>query len=162
MADTLTERAVIQRGVNLVTDTTAETKSAVADMSGFDEVTFVVELEDVDAAAVLTFTVKENTANSTTSPTPTAVTLTDIPVNSVTGVITNGALVLTESTANLDQKTVIITVNHSVLTKRYCFLSITATVESYEVNSITIIKSRPKSLPVTQGSNVVAAAQAAA
>jgi hypothetical protein len=162
MADLLTERAVIQRGCNLVTDTTAETKSAVADMSGFDEITFAVELEDVDAAAVLTFTVKENTANSTTSPSPTTVTLTDIPINSVTAVITTGALVITESSANIDQKTILITVSHSALSKRYVFLSITAATESYEVNSITIIKTRAKSLPVSQASNVVAAAQAAA
>jgi hypothetical protein len=44
-------------------------------MADYDELTFLVRLGDVDAAAVLTFAVKENSASSTSSPTPTAVTL---------------------------------------------------------------------------------------
>lgn len=154
------EANAIQRGSDLVTDTTSETKSAVADMEGFDEITFAVELgDDVDTAAVLTFAVKENTADSTTSPSPTAVALTG---ESGLGTITSGNLVVTESAGNITKKTVLISVARSAMTKRYVFLSITATVESYVVNAITIIKSRSKALPVTQPSNVVSLAYAAA
>lgn len=149
----------IQLGSDLVADTTSETLSAVEDMSGFDEVTFLVKLGDVDAAAVLTFTVKENTASSTSSPTPTQVTLTGTSTN---GTITSGSLVITESSGNIDDKIFAITVAHSSMTKRYVFLSITATVESYEVDSIITLKGKPKALPVTQPSDVYATAQAAA
>lgn len=155
--DRFPQSNVIVRGCNLVTDTTAETKSAVADMEGFDELTFVIELEDVDAAAVLTLAVKENTANSTTSPTPTGITLT---TESGLGAISSGNLVITESSGNLDQKTIVLNVAKNAISKRYIFLSITAATESYEVNSITIIKSRARNVPVTPASNVVAYAYA--
>lgn len=145
----------IQLGSDLVADTTAETKSAVEDMAGFEEITFLVKLGDVDAAAVLTFAVKENTANSTTSPTPTAVALDAVSA----GALTSGNLVLTESSGNLDDKIVAITVKHSKLTKQYVFLSITATVESYEVDAIITVKSCPKARPVTQPSDVGAVAR---
>lgn len=154
------ENAKITLGKDLVADTTSETLSAVADMANFDEVTFVVKFGDVDAAAVLTLAVKENTANSTSSPTPTAVTL--VNVSSAAGVITSGNLVLTESGNNLDDKIVLITVKRNALSKRYVFLSITATVESYEVDYIGITQSCPRTIPVTQSSDVVATANAAA
>lgn len=147
-------------GSDLVADTTAETLSAVADGAGFDQTTFLVKLGDVDAAAVLTFAVKENTASSTSSPTPTAVALDRIS-SSVSGVITSGNVVLTESSGNLDGKIVLITVTHSGASKRYLFLSITATVESYEVGFIGIIQSRSRTVPVTQSSDVVASASLA-
>lgn len=152
----LYENVVSQRGANLVADTTSETDSAVADMEGFDEIQFEVELGDVDAAAVLTFAVKENTANSTSSPTPTAVALT--AVKSGLGSVATGNLVITESSGNLDNKTIIISVQRAQLSKRYCFLAITATVESYEVNAINIRKVKARSLPVTQPSNVASIA----
>ena len=110
-----TEQNEIHLSSDLVADGTSEVLTAVEDMEGFDEITFIVDLGDVDAAAVLTFTVKENTANSTSSPTPTAVT--------------DAAAVLTESGGNLDDKLVVINVKGRGLTKRYVFLSITATVE---------------------------------
>lgn len=154
------ENAKITLGKDLVADTTSETLSAVADMAGFDEVTFLCKFGDVDAAAVVTFTVKENTASSTSSPTPTAVTLSLGSTNTVTGVITSGALVLTESSANLDDKIVAITVKKSALTKRYVFLSVTVTAESYEMDFIGIVQTCARTLPVSQSSDVVATAYA--
>ena len=152
------ENNLITRGTNAVADTTSETTSAVVDMAQHDEVTFIVELGDVDTAAVMTFAEKENTASSTSSPTPTAVTL--VTSTGDEGAISSGNLVITEDSANLDNKTIVITVAKSVLSKRYCFLSITATVESYECNAITIIQSRAKAVPVTQSSSVVGLAYA--
>lgn len=157
--DLFIERNQIQLGKDLVADTTDETLSAVEDMQGFDEITFLVKLGDVDAAAVLTFAVKENTAASTSSPTPTAVALDAVSA----GALTSGNLVVTESGGNLDDKIIAITVKGSKLTKRYVFLSITAATESYEVDSIITIKGgRVGSLPVTQPSDVYATAQGAA
>ncbi len=150
----LTENYILLAGNDLVADTTSETDSSVVDMANSDEVTFLVRLGDVDAAAVLTFTVKENTASSTSSPTPTAVSMTAASVaGAVTPVMTTGAAVFTESSGNLDQKLIAVTVKRQVLTKQYVFLAITATVESYEVNSLVIVKNS-KELPVTQGTTV--------
>ena len=160
MASLWHERNVVTLGKDLVSDTTSETLSAVADGAGYDSTTFLVKLGDVDAAAVLTFAVKENTASSTSSPSPTAVTL-DRITSSVSGVITSGNVVLTESSGNLDDKIILITVKHSGQSKRYVFLSITATVESYEVDFIGIIQSDARVEPVTQSSDVVASASLA-
>lgn len=156
MGATLTDLYAVSLGKGAVADTTSETLSAVEDCEGFDEVDYIVQFGDVDAAAVITFTPKENTANSTSSPTPTAVALTE---ESGIGGITAGANVITESGGSLDNKTVIITVGGSQLTKRYQFLSITASVESYEIVAITTIKRKARTLPVTQPAVVVSVAK---
>lgn len=154
----LPEVVQVQLGKDLVADGTAEVLSTVEDMEGFDEITFAVKLGDVDAAAVLTFAVKENTADSTSSPTPTAVALTSVSA----GALTSGNLVVTESSGNIDDKIILITVARSAITKRYVFLSITATVESFEIDAIVTLKSKPRTLPVTQPSDVYAFAKAVA
>lgn len=159
MADTFLERNCISLGKTLVADGTAEVLTAVEDMSGYDEITFLVLHGDVDAAAVMVYTVKENTASSTSSPTPSTITGTVVTGTGAT--ISTGALTITEASGNLDNKILAITVSHSALSKRYVFLSITCTVESHEINGIFTIKSRAKSLPVTQPSDVVATLQAA-
>jgi hypothetical protein len=156
--DLFTQENVISIGKVAVADTTSETTTAVLDMQGFDEATFIVQFADVDAAAVLTFTVKENTASSTSSPTPTAVTLT---AETGSGAISSGTDVFTESGGNLDNKLVVINVAKNAMTKRYLFLSITVADESYELASITSIKSRPRVKPVTQSSDVLSLATAA-
>lgn len=160
MADTFLERNVITLGKDLVADGTAEVLTAVEDMAGYDEITFLVKHGDVDAAAVMTYTVKENTASSTSSPTPTTITGTIVTGTGAT--ISSGALTITESSGNLDDKIIAITVKHSSLSKRYVFLSITCSAESHEIDSIITIKSCPRTLPATQSSDVVATMQAAA
>lgn len=153
----LPEVAKFTLAKDLVADGTAEVLTAVHDMEGFDELTFVVDLGDIDAAAVLTFAVKENTASSTSSPTPTAVALTSVSA----GALTSGNLVVTESSGNLDDKLIVLTVARSTITKRYVFLSITATVESFEIDSILAIQRLARTLPVTQSSDVYAVGKAA-
>lgn len=159
MADTFLERNCISLGKTLVADGTSEVLTAVEDMSGYDEITFIILHGDVDAAAVMTYTVKENTASSTSSPTPTTITGTVVTGTGAT--IATGALTITESSGNLDNKILAITVSHSALSKRYVFLSITCATESHEVNGIITIKGRAKSLPVSHSSDVVATMQAA-
>lgn len=151
----LCDEIQFQLGSDLVADGTAEVLTGVEDMAGFDEVLFLVKLGDVDAAAVLTFAVKENTASSTSSPTPSAVALDAVSA----GALTSGNLVVTEASANLDDKLIVINVAKSKITKRYIFLSITATVESFEIDSIVTIKHRARTLPVTQPSDVYAVAR---
>lgn len=152
----LSDQVVTSLGSGAVADTTSETLTGVEDMAGFDGIRYIVSLGDVDAAAVLTFQPKENTASSTSSPTPTAVSLAAATVGgTVTGVVTTGALVITESNGNLDNKTIIIDILKSPMSKRYQFLSITAATESYEVVSIITEKYNTRSVPVSQASVVV-------
>lgn len=158
------ENMKLTLGKDLVADTTAETDTAVEDMTGFDEITWFVLFGDVDPLAVITFAVKENTASSTSSPTPTAIALTALPTNpsAVAAVLTSGNAVATEASANLDDKIVAITVRRQALTKQYCFLAITATVESYEIDKILCVKRCAHSVPVSQGTDVALIATAAA
>lgn len=158
MTALFTEKHQIQLGSDLVADTTSETLSTVEDMAGYDEITFLVKLGDVDAAAVLTFAVKENSASSTSSPTPTAVAQTAVSA----GALTSGNLVVTESSGNLDDKIIAVNIKRNAMTKQYVFLSITATTESYEVDSIITVKSDTRGVPVTQPSDVYAVGKAAA
>lgn len=160
MNGTFIERNRISLGKTLVADGTAEVLSAVIDMNDYDELTFLILHGDVDAAAVMTYTVKENTANSTSSPTPTAITGTVVSGTGAT--IASGALTITESSGNLDNKLLAITVSKQAISKRYVFLSITCTVESHEINGIICVQSKPRTLPVTQSSDLVATLQAAA
>lgn len=158
MSGLFTELNKITVGSDLVADGTAEVTTAVVDMTGFEEVTFIVDLGDVDAAAVLTFAVKENSADSVSSPAPTAVALTDVSA----GTLTSGNLVVTESSGNIDDKLIILNVKRNSMTQRYVFLSITATVESFEIDSIITIQSAARTLPVTQSTDVYSVGSAAA
>lgn len=158
----LSDAIVTSLGSGAVADTTAETTTAVEDMQGFDGIRYIVSLGDVDASAVLTLQPKENTASSTSSPTPTAVSLTNgVVAGAVTAVITTGAVVLTESSSNLDNKTIVIDVKRLNMSERYQFLSITAATESYEIVSIITEKYHTRSRAVSQSSDVVSYVKAA-
>lgn len=160
MSNLILEECEIDRVELAVADGTAETTTDVIDMEGYSKLLYIVTLGDVDAAAVLTFAPKENTADSVSSPTPTAVTL-DTVSDSISGVITAGALVLTEDSGNLDNKTILVEVDGASISERYQFLSITTTVESYEVVSVIAVKGGARNVPVTQNADVVSVAHAA-
>lgn len=154
MGSMMWETEVITLGKDLTADGTAEALTAVEDMNGYDEIEWRVWHGDVDAAAVMVYTVKENTASSTSSPTPTAVTLTGAAGTGAT--ISSGTGTITESSGNLDDKCIRICVAHQLLTKRYVFLSITCTVESHEIDKIECVKRRARNTPITQSSDVAA------
>lgn len=154
MTSLMFEEEVVTLGSDLVSDGTSEVTTAVEDMQDYDEIEFRVWHGDVDAAAVMTYTAKENTASSTSSPTPTAITLTNASGTGAT--ISSGAGTITESSGNLDDKCIRINIPKHKLSKRYVFLSITATVESFEIDKIETVKRRARNLPVTQSSDVAA------
>ena len=156
MAMLFHEAFEIHLGSDLVADTTAETTTTVEDMQGFDAITYLVKLGDVDASAALTFTAKENTASSTSSPTPTNVTIDA----TTAGTLTSGTVVYTESGGDMDDKIIAITVYGSSMSKRYQFLSVTAATESYEIDSIITLKHRARTTAVTQPSDLLIAASA--
>lgn len=146
----------ISIGKDLVADGTSEVLTAVFDMQDWGEITFLVDHGDVDSAAVMTYTVKENTASSTSSPTPTAVTIGTVSA----GTITSGALVITNTPDTLlDDKIICINVSKQAITKRYVFLSITCSAESHEVDSIIAIQSKPRKLAFTQSTDVYSIAK---
>lgn len=154
MASMLWEEEVVTLAKVAVADGTSEVTTAVEDMQNYDEVEWTVAHGDVDTAAVMTYTVKENSASSVSSPTPTAVTLTGAAGTGAT--ISSGSGTITESSGNLDNKLIRVNVAHQTLTKRYAFLSITCATESHEVLAITCRKRRSRAVPVTQSSDVAA------
>lgn len=70
----LSKSTKLTRVANSAVAATTDVTSSVLDMSGFDGVMFFAMLGDVTSGSVLQLTVKQNTANSTSSPTPTAIT----------------------------------------------------------------------------------------
>ncbi len=144
---------------------TSEVKSAVADMQGFDEITYTLTFGDNVSGSVVTIAAKENTANSTTSPSPTAITLTlgsSLSTLGTAAVITNGSLVVTAGTSDTDSKIVIITLKKSAMSKRYQFLSVTPATQNAIIDSIIIEQRSAKAEPVTQSADVIATAYAVA
>lgn len=157
----LSEKVVTSLGSGAVADTTSETTTAVEDMQGFDGIRWIVSFGDVDASAVLTLQPKENSASSTSSPTPTAIDVSNATLGgTVTPVITTGAVVITEASGNLDNKTVIVDVQGAMFSKRYAFLSITATTESYEIVSIVTERYKARDLVTSVDGDVVTQAYA--
>lgn len=120
---------------------TTSITSSVLDMSGFDSVVFIALLGDVTTGSVLSLTVKENTANSTSSPTPAA--------------ITGGATAdFTADTTSADSKLLISDVMRPDM--RYVFCVLARGTANAVVNSILAIQYNAKSLPVTQSTDVIA------
>ena len=158
----LSDGVVTSLGKGAVADGTSEVLTAVEDMQGFDGIRFIVAFGDVDVAAVLTLQPKENTASSTSTPTPTAINISNgVVAGAVTAVITTGASVLTESSGNLDNLIAVVDVKKNEMSKRYVFLSITATVESFEIVSITTERYHARDLPVSLDSDIVSYVKAA-
>lgn len=145
----------IKEGFPDQTAGTSEVKTAVIDAADAEEIAFLVHFGDVTSGSVITCTVKENTANSTTSPTPTTVTLDD--ESSSLGVITSGSLVITAGASDVDDNYAIISVAGSALSKRYVFLSVTPATQNAAFNGCTMLVKRRIS-PVTQTADVIATA----
>lgn len=153
---------------NLAAAGQSEVKSAVVDMGsgeGFNDLIYAVVFGDNVSGSVITITAKENTANSTTSPTPTSISLTLESSGSGLGtaaVVTNGSLVVTAATSDTDQKIVLVEVKGSAMSKQYQFLSVTPATQNAVIAAIIPIVLPSRSEPVTQPSDVIAIAYAAA
>lgn len=133
----------ISRVMNAVVAGTSEQDSTVLDMTGFDAVLFIALLGDVTSGSVITLTVKENSANSTSSPTPTAVT------NAATAAYTAGA-------TDADNAALIVDVVRP--TKRYVFAALTRTTQNAPIDGMIAIQYRTRDIPVSLDATVLAAA----
>lgn len=143
MRTSLLKDCKITRVANAAAAGTSEVLTSVLDMTGYDGVLFVAALGDVTATSVVTLTAKGNTASSTSSPTPTDVT------DGVTAAFTAGA-------SDADNKLLVVDVVRP--SQRYVFASLTRTTANAVVDGIIAIQYRGRSLPVTQGSTVLASA----
>lgn len=138
----LTQNVKIDRVANAAAAAQTAVTSSVIDMAGYDGVAFFALLGDVAATSVLTLTAKENTANSTTTPTPTA--------------ITGGASTFTAAASDADNKVLGVDVVRP--TKRYVFAVLTRTTADAVVDGILAVRYRGKSLPISN-SDLLALAQ---
>lgn len=125
-----------------------EVLTSVYDMTGYDAIEAVACLGDVTSGSVLTLTMKENTASSTSSPSPTAVT------GAASSAFTAGA-------SDADSKLIKVGATHAALSKRYVFFSLTRTAQNAVVNCILVRRYRARVQPVTVHADVIASAYAA-
>lgn len=141
----LLKDAKISRVMNAVAAGTSAQNTSVVDMAGFDSVMFIALLGDVVSGSVLTLTVNENTANSTSSPTPTAVT------NGATAAYTAGA-------SDADNTMLVVDVHN--ITKRYVYATLTRTTQNAPIDGVICIQYNARSVPQTLDASILAAALA--
>ena len=130
---TVVEAAAAAGQTELVTD--------VLDMTGYEGVMFLALTGDVTATSVLTLTVKGNSANSVTTPTPVTQKATDA---------------FTAGAATADSKVLLVDVYKPAL--RYVFGSLTRTTADAIVGGIIAIQYNAKTKPTTQDASVIASA----
>lgn len=115
-----------------------ELVSDVLDMQGWDGVMFIAMLGDVTDTSVLTLTVKGNTANSTSSPTP----------------VTQGSATFTAGATDADSKVLAVDISNPML--RYAFASLTRTAANAVVGGVIAIQYHAHLKPTTQDATVIA------
>lgn len=130
---TVVEAAAAAAQTELVTD--------VLDMSGYEGVMFIALTGDVTATSVLTLTVKGNTANSVSTPTPVTQKATDA---------------FTAGAADADSKVLMVDVYKPAL--RYVFGSLTRTTADAIVGGIIAIQYNARTKPTSQDATVIASA----
>lgn len=130
---TVVEAAATAATTELVTD--------VLDMSGFEGVMFIALTGDVTASSVLTLTVKANSANSVSSPTPVT--------QKATAAFTAGA-------SDADSKVLMVDVYQPTL--RYVFGSLTRADQNAVIGGIIAIQYGAHNKPTTQAASVIASA----
>lgn len=130
---TVVEAAAAAAQTELVTD--------VLDMQGYDGVMFIALTGDVTTASVLTLTVKGNSANSVSSPTP---------------VTQKATAAFTADGTSADSKVLMVDVYEPAL--RYVFASLTRTAADAVIGGIIAIQYCADQRPTTQHATVIASA----
>lgn len=127
------EAAAAAAQTELVTD--------VLDMSGYEGVIFMALTGDVTSGSVLTLTVKGNSANSVSSPTP---------------VTQKASTAVTAGATDSDSKVIMVDVYKPPL--RYVFGSLTRTTQDAIVGGIIAIQYGAGLKPTSQDATVIASA----
>ena len=121
---------------------TSTVTSSVVDMAGYDACRFICVTGDATSGTVLTLTVKSNTANSTSSPTP----------------VTEGSSTVTSlTTTDCDEKILIVDVIKPG--GRYVFATLGRATQNCVMNTLICELYRAKAVPVTADTTVVASAK---
>lgn len=115
---------------------------SVLDMQGYDSVCFIALLGDVTSGSVLTLTAKENTANSTTVPTP----LVDPDVATYTAA----------SASDADNKLLALDIQKP--RNRYIFPVLTRTAQDAVVDGILAIQYNSQNKPLLTQAGILAMA----
>lgn len=115
-----------------------ELVSDILDMQGWDGAMFIALLGDVSDTSVLTLTVKGNSANDASTPTP----------------VSQGAATFTAGASNADSKALIVDIGNPML--RYIFASLTRTTANAVVNGIIAIQYNAAMKPTSQDATVIA------
>jgi len=131
MKVTVVEAAAAAAQTELVTD--------VLDMSGYEGVIFIAITGDVTSGSVLTLTVKGNSANSVSSPTPVTQDATDA---------------FTAGASDADSKVLMVDVYKPTL--RYMFGSLTRTTQDAVIGGIIAIQYGAGLKPTSQAASVIA------
>lgn len=120
---------------------TTELVTDVLDMQGYEGVMFLALTGDVTNASVLTLTVKGNSANSVSSPTPVTQKATDA---------------FTAGATDADSKLLMVDVYKPTL--RYMFASLTRADQNAAIGGIIAIQYCSRVQPTTQDATVIASA----
>lgn len=122
---------------------TSTVTSSVVDMTGYNACRFVCTTGDATSGTVLTLTVKSNTANSTSSPTP----------------VTEASSTVTSASAtDCDEKILIVDVIKPG--GKYVFATLGRSTQNCVMNSMVCELYNAKALPVTADATVVASSKA--
>jgi hypothetical protein len=130
---TVVEAAAAAGQTELVTD--------VLDMQGYEGVMFIALTGDVTTASVLTLTLKGNTANSVSSPSP---------------VTQKATTAFTADGTSADSKAIVVDLYKPAM--RYVFGSLTRTAADAIVGGIIAIQYQAGNKPTTNHASVIASA----
>lgn len=115
--------------------------SSVLDMQGYEGVMFIALTGDVDSTSALTLTIKGNSANHLTVPTP----------------ITQKATTLfTADATSADSKALVVDVYKPAL--RYVFANLTRATANAVIGGIIAIQYKANNKPTTNDASVIASA----
>lgn len=127
---------------------TTDQDGSVLDMSGFDSVMFIALLGDATSGSVLELQAFGNTASSTSSPTPVEQTTDNVQY--------------TAGASDADNKIMVLDILRWNPTYRYAFPRLVIDTQNCVTDGLLAIQYNSRSVPLTQGSTVLASALLAA
>lgn len=143
----LLKEVSISYGSNAAAAGTTDQDSAVLDMSDYNSLLIIAKLGDATSGSVLKLRAFGNTASSTSSPTPVEITTDNVQY--------------TASTSDADNKLLVLDIPRWNPTYQYAFGRLVIDTQNCVSDGLVMIRYNPRSVPITQGSTVIASAQLA-
>lgn len=120
---------------------TSELVSDVLDMQGYEGVMFIALTGDVTSGSEITLTIKGNTANSTSSPSP---------------VTQKATTLFTAGATDADSKAIVVDLYKPAM--RYVFASLTRATQNAVIGGVIAIQYQAGLKPTTNDASVIASA----